>query len=125
MRFGLTGKPDGVVTTAPVPVGKPLPNTQIRIVNRHLQTLPSGIPGELVVSGTGLARGYWNKEEMTEQKFVSLPGEGTRAYRTGDLAKWGADETSFFLEESTAKSKFAGIGSRRRKFGTYWLVCKA
>nr|WP_255807511.1 amino acid adenylation domain-containing protein [Cohnella mopanensis] len=103
-----SGKPDDTGSTASVPVGKPLPNTQIRVVNGCYQTLPSGIPGELLVSGIGLARGYWNKEEMTEQKFVSLLREGTRAYRTGDLAKWGEDGNLIFLGRIDRQVKIRG-----------------
>ncbi|MFB9278019.1 amino acid adenylation domain-containing protein [Cohnella cellulosilytica] len=103
-----SGKPDDIGATGSIPVGRPLPNTQIRIVNRELQTLPSGIPGELAVSGIGLARGYWNREEMTERKFVKLPGDGTRAYRTGDLAKWGANGNLVFLGRIDRQVKIRG-----------------
>jgi fengycin family lipopeptide synthetase D len=103
-----SGKPEDVEANALVPVGKPLPNTRIHIVNGHLQSLPSGVPGELVVSGTGLARGYWGKEEMTEQKFVSLPKDGTRAYRTGDLARWESDGNLTFLGRIDRQVKIRG-----------------
>lgn len=95
-------------SSALIPIGKPLPNTRIWIVNDELQLLPAGVPGELVVAGTGLARGYWRRQPLTEQKFTRLPFDGTRIYRTGDLAKWGEDGNLIFLGRIDNQVKIRG-----------------
>ncbi|GAB3390079.1 non-ribosomal peptide synthetase [Lysobacter fragariae] len=80
----------------PILVGKPVDNTQIHIVDRHMQLMPIGVPGELLIGGTGLARGYCGRPDLTEEKFISDPFSsqpGARLYRTGDLALWRRDGT--------------------------------
>jgi amino acid adenylation domain-containing protein len=95
------------------PIGKPAVNVQVYLLDRNLQPVPIGIPGELYVSGDGLARGYLNRQDLTEQKFVSNPfekaggrrqeAEGfsphsqTKLYKTGDLAKYLPDGNIEFL----------------------------
>ncbi|HEY2515808.1 MAG TPA: amino acid adenylation domain-containing protein, partial [Polyangiaceae bacterium] len=75
----------------PIPIGRPIANTQIHILDARLKALPVGVPGELCVGGEGLARGYLRRPELTDQKFVPNPfGEG-RLYRTGDVARWRSD----------------------------------
>lgn len=75
-----------------IPIGHPIPNHQMFILDREGHLLPTGITGELCISGVGLARGYLNRSELTAEKFVSNPFiEGERMYRTGDLAKWLGD----------------------------------
>ncbi|WP_164779847.1 AMP-binding protein, partial [Paenibacillus kobensis] len=74
-----------------VPIGTPLANTRLYVVGRDTQLQPIGVPGELCITGDGLARGYLNQPELTADKFVDNPfGEG-RMYRTGDLARWLPD----------------------------------
>jgi amino acid adenylation domain-containing protein len=78
----------------PVLVGRPIANTQIYIVDRNLQPLPIGVPGQLCVSGDGLARGYLNQPGQTAEKFVphrSNDGTNGRMYLTGDLARFRPD----------------------------------
>jgi amino acid adenylation domain-containing protein len=67
-------------------IGRPIDNVWLRIVDRHLEPVPRGIFGELVVGGHSLANGYWNRPSLTAEKFVALP-DGRRAYRTGDLCR--------------------------------------
>ncbi len=77
------------------PIGKPVANTQLYIVDRELRPLPTGVAGELCVGGLGVGRGYLAEPVRTAQVFVPDPfkGEGDRLYRTGDLARWVMDST--------------------------------
>ena len=73
-----------------VPIGKPVDNTQLHVLDKNLQPLPIGAPGELCVSGNLVGIGYLNRAELTDVRFVPNPfGEG-RLYRTGDLTYWNA-----------------------------------
>ncbi|MGN7610534.1 amino acid adenylation domain-containing protein [Magnetococcales bacterium HHB-1] len=81
-------------STKPISIGRPIANTQIYIVDKHLNLLPTGVPGEMLIGGDGLAMGYLNRPELTREKFISNPFSeftGTRLYRTGDLVHYGMD----------------------------------
>ncbi len=71
-------------------IGKPIFNTKIFIINSNKKILPIGIPGELVITGVNLARGYINRPELNDEKFVEIEyrGQKIRAYKTGDLSRW-------------------------------------
>ena len=72
-----------------VPIGKPIDNIQMYILDQYMNVQPITAPGELCIGGVGLARGYINKPELTAEKFVPNPfTPGTRLYKTGDLARW-------------------------------------
>jgi len=84
-----------------VPIGRPIGNTQIYILDRHNHPQPIGVPGELHIAGDGLARGYLNRPELTREKFVPNPFvPGSRMYRTGDLARWLDDGNIQYLGRS-------------------------
>ena len=70
------------------PIGQPIGNTSIQIVNENLQILPDAVPGELVIGGRGLSLGYNKRDELTRERFVRLPETGEDVYRTGDRALW-------------------------------------
>lgn len=72
--------------TGPVSIGYPIANTEIQILDDDKQPVAPGAPGELYIGGDGLARGYFNREELTAERFIAHRGD-TRLYRTGDLAK--------------------------------------
>jgi amino acid adenylation domain-containing protein len=93
-----------------IPIGKPLMNYKVYIVNKHLECMPAGCPGELCISGAGLARGYLNAPELTAKSFVPNPFvPGERLYRTGDLARWLPDGNVEFLGRIDDQVKIRGI----------------
>jgi hypothetical protein len=80
-----------VTDATDIHIGRPIDNTQIRIVDAHLNPVPIGVPGELLIGGDGLARGYFKRPELTAEKFIRLPAANALFYRTGDLARYRAD----------------------------------
>ncbi|MEH2284582.1 MAG: amino acid adenylation domain-containing protein [Nostoc sp.] len=95
-----------------VPIGRPLSNTQIYILDAQLQPVPVGTPGELYIGGDGLARGYLNARELTEEKFIPHPfenAEGSRLYKTGDLARFLPDGNIEFIGRVDHQVKIRGF----------------
>ncbi|MBC1194194.1 amino acid adenylation domain-containing protein [Microcystis aeruginosa BLCCF158] len=92
-------------------IGKPLDNIRVYILDENQQILPPGIPGELCIAGVCLARGYWNRPDLTSEKFieVNLLGKTERIYKTGDLAKWRTDGTLEFLGRIDQQVKLRGF----------------
>jgi len=95
---------------ANIPIGKPIWNTRMHIVDRNNKLQPVGVTGELCIAGDGLARGYLNRPELTAEKFVTNPfTAGQRMYRTGDLARWLPDGNIEFLGRIDSQVKIRGF----------------
>ncbi|NEQ08700.1 MAG: amino acid adenylation domain-containing protein, partial [Moorea sp. SIO4E2] len=92
-------------------IGTPIANTQIYLLDCHLQPVPIGVPGELHIGGAGLARGYLNRPELTEAKFIPNPFSnkpGSRLYKTGDLARYLPDGNIEFIGRIDNQVKIRG-----------------
>jgi len=97
---------------ASIPIGRPLANTEVYVVDAHLNPVPVGAHGEILVGGAGLARGYLRRPELTAEKFIPHPfrrESGARVYRTGDVARYRADGTLEFLGRLDDQVKIRGF----------------
>ena len=96
-----------------VPIGRPLPNLTLYVLDRDLRLVPRGVPGEICISGIGVGAGYWNDQAKTVASFVPNPhaGEGCSGllYRTGDLGRWLPDGTLECLERLDRQVKIRGF----------------
>ncbi|UOY87817.1 non-ribosomal peptide synthetase [Bacillus glycinifermentans] len=92
-----------------VPIGKPVSNTEVLILDSSGNVQPRGVAGELCVGGDGLVRGYFNRPELTSEKFVPHPfKKGQKIYRTGDLARWLSDGSIEFIGRIDQQVKIRG-----------------
>ena len=98
-------------TGGPITIGRPIANTQVYIVDRHLRPVPIGAPGELLIGGDGVTRGYLDRPDLTAERFIPDPfgaEPGRRLYRTGDLARYRGDGQIEFLGRLDHQVKIRG-----------------
>ncbi|MEV6521219.1 amino acid adenylation domain-containing protein [Longispora sp. NPDC051575] len=104
-------RPDALADLASVPIGAPIQNLSVYVLDAHGRPAPVGVPGELHLGGVGVARGYHRRPALTADRFVPDPfgtNPGSRLYRTGDLARWRHDGTVEFLGRIDGQVKLRG-----------------
>ena len=102
--------PEDVSALSGVPIGRPVSNTQLYIVDDHANLAPIGVVGELCIGGDQVAVGYLNREDLTQERFVADPYQpGGRLYKTGDLARWLPDGTIAYIGRKDSQVKVRGF----------------
>jgi amino acid adenylation domain-containing protein len=112
LTFNADGQKQDGLQSATVPIGKPIANTEVYILDDYQHPIPVGVPGELYIGGEGLARGYFNEPGLTAERFVPHPFSrrgGERLYKTGDLARYLPDGNVEFLGRVDHQVKIRGF----------------
>ncbi len=100
-----SARPNDVV----IPIGKPISNLQLYVLDKALQLAPIGVTGELYIGGVGLAKGYWNQPALTKEKFISNPHKANDTlYHTGDIARWLPDGNVEYLGRTDQQVEIRG-----------------
>lgn len=104
--------PEAPTGAGTIPIGRPIANTRLYVLDAALEPVPPGVPGEICIGGPGVARGYLNRPEATAEKFVPdpfSPEPGARLYRTGDLGRFRPDGSVEFIGRSDQQLKIRGF----------------
>ena len=122
--FSLAYEVTAVTPGITIPIGRPIANTRVYILDTHRLPVPIGVAGELYIGGAGVARGYLNRPELTAERFIESPFvPGDRLYKTGDLARYLADGTIEFLGRNDFQVKIRGfrieLGEIEARLGQY------
>ncbi|HEY9836625.1 MAG TPA: amino acid adenylation domain-containing protein, partial [Vampirovibrionales bacterium] len=107
--------------TQNLPIGRPIPNIQIYLLDANLQPVPIGISGELYIGGEGIARGYLNRQQLNSERFIThtfIPEKTVRLYKTGDLARYRTDGNLEFLGRLDHQVKIRGYRVELREIET-------
>ena len=123
---------DGDIGARTIPIGRPLSNTEVWVLDQQSRIAPVGVAGELCIGGDGLARGYSGRPELTAEKFVPHPYSrkaGARLYRTGDLVRYRNDGNIEFLKRMDQQVKVRGfrveLGEIESLLNEYWAVTES
>lgn len=108
------------------PIGSPIQGSRVYILDKHCQPVPIGVTGEIYIGGTGVARGYRNRSELTKERFLPDPfgGEtGARMYRTGDLGRWRVDGSIEYMGRNDFQVKIRGFRIELGDIESHLLAC--
>ena len=115
-----------------VPIGRPIGNTQVYILDRNQRIVGEGIAGEIYIGGEGVGRGYWGEEALTAERYVPNPygeGRGERLYRTGDIGRWLRDGNIEFIGRRDEQVKIRGyrieLGEIETRLAEHTAVAQA
>ncbi|MBC3387174.1 non-ribosomal peptide synthetase [Pseudomonas sp. SWRI179] len=110
-----------------VPIGRPIANIQMHVLDGNLQQLPPGVAGELHIGGIGVARGYLNRPELTAERFIHDPFRSesqARLYKTGDLGRWLPDGSLEYLGRNDFQVKIRGLRIELGEIEAHLLACE-